>query len=173
MQGRDVELAARWWQWAMAMPNAKNPVVDETGELAGIDQPADVWFLAGTFGGEVKRACTIPRGRPIFFPTFNLFQAVPYSLFGRPELPTAPEASGHAVLNGTPLPVREVVNAKSFRVTAAAGGPFGITGRVKAKAWGLWCSIDDLPPGDHDLSFGGEYQPGGFWVHAHYELKIV
>ncbi|MET8428950.1 hypothetical protein [Nocardia sp. NPDC004860] len=172
MASSDVELAARWWQWAMSVPNAKNPVVDETGEFAAIDQPTDVWFLAGTFGGRVERRCTIPHGRPIFFPAFNMFQKVPDGFFARGEVPVAPAASGHAALNGVPLPVRAVTNDKAFRITAAAGGPFGHTGRFKAKAWGLWVRLDDLAPGDYVLTFGGEYEPGGFWVEVTYQLEI-
>ncbi|QIS14743.1 hypothetical protein [Nocardia arthritidis] len=173
MRHTDDQLAARWWQWAMSIPNAKNPVRDESGEYAAEGQPEDVWFLAGTFGGKVSRRCAVPHGRPLFFPTFNMFQRVKgFSLFGS-QVPVAPAATGHAELNGVSLPVRLVANRTPFGVTAAAGGPFGVTGRFKATAWGLWCRLDDLSRGDYVLTFGGEYEPGGFWVEAAYQLEIV
>ncbi|MGF6885042.1 hypothetical protein ABIA39_003383 [Nocardia sp. GAS34] len=174
MHSSNVDLAVRWWQWAMSIPNAKNPVCDETGILAAEGQPDDVWFLAGTFGGEVSRCCSVPSGRPIFFPAFNMFQKVRKSFpFVGGRVPVAPTASGHAELNGVSLPVQEVTNRIPFSVNAAAGGPFGVTGLFKATAWGLWCRLDDLQPGDYILTFGGEYEPGGFWVQAAYQLEIV
>ncbi|WP_319315084.1 hypothetical protein [Streptomyces sp. TX20-6-3] len=29
------------------------------GRACGRDQPLDVWFLAGTFGGQVQHACEV------------------------------------------------------------------------------------------------------------------
>jgi hypothetical protein len=55
-------LAARWVRWVAGVGPLRNPVADGTGEHAAIDQPDDVWFLAGTFGGEVERRCSIPAG---------------------------------------------------------------------------------------------------------------
>ena len=70
------ELSARWWQWALSVPAASNPIVDATGEFCAEGQFDDVYFLAGTFSGEtlVERECTIPAsnaGKPIFFPILN------------------------------------------------------------------------------------------------------
>ncbi|WP_159080252.1 hypothetical protein [Nocardia suismassiliense] len=170
MQRRDIEFAARWWQWAMAIPADRNPVSDETGEFAGEEQPADVWFLAGTFGGKVSRKCAVPFGRPIFFPAFNILQKS--SLFAR-RVPVIPTASGHAELNGVSLPLREVANRSPFLVDAVPDAPFGPAGRYRANAWGLWCRLDDLRRGDYILTLGGEYEPGGFWVEVTYDLEIV
>lgn len=66
------EFSARWWQWLLSIPAAVNPNLDTTGEHCGLGQYDDVWFLAGTFGGPpVTRTCTIPAGKPIFFPIIN------------------------------------------------------------------------------------------------------
>ncbi|WP_405162673.1 hypothetical protein OG203_41440 [Nocardia sp. NBC_01499] len=170
MRSRDIELAARWWQWAMAIPTDRNPVSDETGKFAAEGQPADVWFLGGTFGGKVTRKCAVPHGRPIFFPAFNILQRA--SLFGR-RVPVVPTASGHAELNGVSLPLREVANRSPFLIDADPDGPFGPPGRYRANAWGLWCSLDDLSRGDYILTLGGEYEPGGFWVEVTYDLEVV
>ncbi|MFI6996809.1 hypothetical protein [Nocardia sp. NPDC050175] len=170
MRSRDIELAARWWQWASAIPTATNPVSDETGKFADVDQSADVWFLAGTFGGKVSRKCSVPYGRPIFFPAFNYLQRA--SLFGR-RVPVVPTASGHAELNGVSLPLREVANRSPFLIDAHPDGPFGPPGRYRANAWGLWCSLDELSRGDYILTLGGEYEPGGFWTEVTYDLEVV
>ena len=41
----------RWWGWVSSTPDASNPVKDQTGQFCAVNQPSDVWFLAGTFGG--------------------------------------------------------------------------------------------------------------------------
>jgi hypothetical protein len=64
--------AAEWWQWALGVPAATNPVDDLTGANCAERQVDDVWFLAGTFGDmPVVRDCTIPEGTSLFFPLIN------------------------------------------------------------------------------------------------------
>ena len=72
------EWSARWWQWLLSIPAAINPNLDSTGANCGEGQVDDVWFLAGTFGGAVNRSCTIPAGKPIFFPLINNIAIKPY-----------------------------------------------------------------------------------------------
>ena len=69
-------LAARWVQWGAATNYDCNPIADETGSCADAEQPEDVWFLAGCFGGTVNRTCTIPANKKIFFPVFNIWMKV-------------------------------------------------------------------------------------------------
>ncbi|MCX4536044.1 hypothetical protein OHA79_13165 [Streptomyces sp. NBC_00841] len=59
-------LAGRWWKWALSAPDDRSPVKDTTGEHAAWNQPDDLWFLAGTYGGRVVRRCAIPSDRPVF-----------------------------------------------------------------------------------------------------------
>lgn len=64
--------AAQWWQWALSVPDAVNPLKDFTGQNCAARQIGDVWFLAGSFStGSVERSCTIPAGKSIFFPVIN------------------------------------------------------------------------------------------------------
>jgi hypothetical protein len=65
------EWSARWWQWALSIPAETNPILDMDGANCANGQYDDVWFLAGTFGGPAVRSCTIPAGKPIFFPLLN------------------------------------------------------------------------------------------------------
>ena len=41
--------AAEWWQWALGVPLATNPLIDTTGEFCTQRQVDEVWFLAGSF----------------------------------------------------------------------------------------------------------------------------
>jgi hypothetical protein len=68
------EWSAKWFQWAYAGPEGENAVEDKTGEFCAVNQPkGKVWFLAGSFGlPGVKRACTIPPDRALFYPLINI-----------------------------------------------------------------------------------------------------
>jgi hypothetical protein len=71
------EWGARWWQWVDAIPADSNPLLDATGASCGIGQSGPVWFLAGTTGGSATRSCTVPTGKAIFFPIFNVLNDYP------------------------------------------------------------------------------------------------
>ena len=59
---------AKWWQWALSIPQDVNPIGDTTGKYCGQDQEGPVWFLVGTFGGAAERTCEIPEGKAILIP---------------------------------------------------------------------------------------------------------
>jgi hypothetical protein len=64
--------AAEWWQWALGVPAATNPLTDETGEHCTQRQVGGTWFLAGSFGSEpVVRRCIVPEGKALFIPLIN------------------------------------------------------------------------------------------------------
>jgi hypothetical protein len=67
--------AAQWWQWALGVPRAVNPLTDTTGEHCAQRQVDQVWFLAGSFlgPGPIVRTCEIPAGKSLFFPLINTF----------------------------------------------------------------------------------------------------
>jgi len=67
--------SAAWWQWALSGTAADNPVADPTGANCAVRQTAAVWFLAGTFGGDAERACTVPADKALFFPLVNTIWA--------------------------------------------------------------------------------------------------
>jgi hypothetical protein len=65
-------MQALWREWATAEPVDTNPVADRTGEHGAHNQPSDdVWFLAGTFGGQAQRRCAVPLGMRIVAPAIN------------------------------------------------------------------------------------------------------
>jgi hypothetical protein len=61
-----------WWKWAASFEDDDSPIVDRTGDLCASGQQGAVWFLAGVYGSApVKRECTIPADKWIFFPIVN------------------------------------------------------------------------------------------------------
>src|SRR5687768_6967338 len=67
----------KWWQWIMSIPPGVNPLNDQSGENAVINQPEkDVWFIGGTWATEKmlsipNRKIQIPSDRSILFPVIN------------------------------------------------------------------------------------------------------
>ncbi|MER6093389.1 hypothetical protein [Streptomyces bluensis] len=148
-------LAGRWWKWAMSAPDDQSPVRDTTGEHAAWNQPDDLWFLAGTYGGRVVRSCEIPAGRRLFFPVLNMQHSRSYSKV--PQSLGVAEAT--ASLNGVPLPLQEF--SGQFR-----------TGLTRRFAWGVWGGIAPLTPGAYVLEIKAR-STGGFWVDTTYHLEAT
>src|SRR5262245_20854043 len=66
------EWSAEWWQFVLSIPASENPLLDDTGQKCAVGQRGPVWFLVGTTGGPVTRACSLPEGKALFFPVLNL-----------------------------------------------------------------------------------------------------
>ncbi|MFI8516873.1 hypothetical protein ACIGEZ_03410 [Streptomyces sp. NPDC085481] len=137
-------------------PDEVSPVADRAGEHAAWQQPDDVWFLAGTYGGQVVRHCEIPADRRIFFPVLNVQHTKHYS---RKPL-TLDVSEAKTYLNGVPLPTHEFT-APPFRV-----------GLRMHLAWGIWSGIAPLLPGQYVLEIKVTTTTG-FWVDTTYHLTVV
>jgi hypothetical protein len=160
-------LAARWVRWVAAAGPLKNPVGDETGEYAALNQPDDVWFLAGTSGERMERTCTVPAGRDMFLPVFNYWNR---NAAGPPEVPD--RATGSLTVDGASLTPDPIGTPVPFMVTGARLN--GVTLRKKpvpVTVWGLWKLVPALPPGEHQLHAVGS-DGYGFTVDITYRLLV-
>ncbi|MFJ3226348.1 signal protein [Streptomyces sp. NPDC086783] len=159
------ELQGRWWTWAASEPEATNPVTDPDGSQCARNQPKDVWFLAGTFGTRVDRACTVPDGVPLAFPLVNLFGT-------REDCASfMASAEGRATLDGRRIEP-ETHKGRTVTVVGTADNPLtGTSGRYEAVGCGLWVQLPPLEPGAHSLTIRGS--SGDFSVGADYALTVV
>lgn len=163
-------LAEQWWQWAMSSPRQSSPVSDATGESCTTGQSGEVWFLAGGFGSsKIKRKCTIPAGRSLFFPLINMVYWPTPERVGVFTCERAKELS--ALNNDTAIDLFAEIDGKAldglkqFRV--ASQSCFDVFSRVPSaqkpyKAYpsatdGYWLLVRPLPPGRHSIKFGGRY----------------
>lgn len=164
-------LPARWWIWADDFSAGTNPIADPSGESCALHQPDDVWFLAGTYGGSARRACTIPRDQPIYFPVLNLICGVPAgSNASAMEGCTSEPDALDATLDGDPLTIEEQ-SSGVFSFTARAGGATSMEpGLHDAIAWGHWVGPLQVYPGQHVLTFTGS--SGSFEVEVTYDLTV-
>ena len=167
-------LAARWVRWVAASGPLANPVEDETGKYAALNQPDDVWFLAGTHGKPMTRTCVVPLGRDLFLPIFNMWF---FPSDGPPEeVPGFPEwrarCSGSLVVDGVALDPEVISTPVPFIVAGARLN--GVTARKKpmpTTVWGLWKRIPALDPGEHWLRAVGT-DGDAFTVDVTYRLAV-
>ncbi|WP_256727349.1 hypothetical protein [Streptomyces acidiscabies] len=123
-----------------------------------------MWFLAGTFGGQVDRTCEVPGGRPIAVPVVNLFgddQDCAAFMEG---------ARGTVMLDGKPVEP-DVYAGDSITVEGTQDNPvIQEAGRFTATGCGLWVQLPSLAPGAHALKIRG--RSGGFSVGVDYALTV-
>lgn len=181
------EWTVKWWQWLLSTPKACNPLIDQSGENADINQPNEhVWFLAGKLGSEDKnfplRNCNIPVGRSILFPVINCEA----NLIEFPELKTKEALIDHVVndentivektciLSDMPIDVQRVKSdPEIFEVSLNNDNIYNVNGgNTIASADGYWVFLRPPPRGEYELSFRGSCENGRLCSGANYKLKI-
>jgi len=121
-----------------------------------VNQPDDVWFLAGTFGGKANRTCTIPAGKPAYFPVMNqMLEVLDADLVEQALEECDPRPlKTSADLDGDQLKIDTATSEGAFRFSA---GPDSLIATPNsdflAVACGDWVGPLDLSPGEHLLRF--------------------
>jgi hypothetical protein len=180
------EWSAKWWIWALSIPEENNPITDQTGENCDINQQGPVWFLAGTLGGSVTRQCDIPPDKAILLSPLNI--ECSYAEF--PTMKTEkelrdcaqwPGAAVEVTIDGVNIHDIDKYNVQSpiFDVVLPENNIFGApAGPTKAVSGGWWVLLRPLPPGEHQINFGGSVVDNpttgtqGFAVEATYNLNV-
>jgi hypothetical protein len=170
LKNRDAAaLSADWWKWAMSSPAEINPVQDRSGENCGVGQEGKVWFLAGGFGSsKIRRRCTIPSDKYLFFPVINMAYWPREANDGY----TCDRAKASAAMNNdTALDLFVEVDGVSLkdpkRYRARSSKCFDIYERVPesvkpyraypSASDGYWILIRPLKKGKHTIKFWGRY----------------
>jgi hypothetical protein len=172
----------RWWHWALSIPISINPVLDETGKYAGINQQSKVWFLAGTIGDENKvahRSCVIPKGKAILFPVINYiftdeFLCSGIDLIKHVQKDIDDIVVREAIVNGYRIPTHRVKSEPLlFKLKVDEENKLGIpVGTTMASADGYWVFLKPLNDGKYDLHFHGACSGGLRNASAHYQIMI-
>jgi hypothetical protein len=178
------ELSAQWWQWALSIPAATNPVYDTNGQYCMVGQRGPVWFLAGTFTGlPTQRTCSVPEGVDLFFPVVNqAFYNSPGC--GQPNsdisvkeqraiiAPVIDSATNLSVkLDNAPVGNLHRVRSVVFPtyLPNGAGCPAGVYSPSVDD--GIYVRLERLSVGQHHLSIQGMVP--GFMVDVFYTLNVV
>jgi hypothetical protein len=187
------EWGSRWWQWLYELPqkqgDCKSPENDPSGELCTLGQSGEVYFLAGTRGGNATRTCTLPRGKALFFPiiTYSGDNAgVPLDQQGteddfRNGINTAVNAMSELSLklDGVAQDVSPLkVPSTQYTYTLppepnqyTCAGASGVVGLVSpAFHGGYYAMVAPPSPGQHTIEFGG--RNAAFRLDVTYKLRI-
>jgi hypothetical protein len=178
------EWTIKWWQWAMSIPQDKNPLIDKTGKYCAEGQNGPVWFLAGTSDKthQAQRRCTIPNGKAILFPIIVSqfsFSEVPHITTDKELIShTAEDINRWSVLETTVDEIR-LGHLDEYRIQS---GPFELfvpdnniwdikPGPTKAASDGFWVFLGPLSDGNHTIRFHG-IEPN-YETAVTYNLTIV
>ncbi len=172
-----------WWEWNFAIPRDRNPVADTTGAFCAEGQSGPVWFLAGSFGGNVVRHCTVPPGKTLFFPVLNTIVWVPRRgnteeeirafAFARMNSATRLEVT----IDGVPAQDIASYLADSDAFTLVLP-PNDVTGLgpatfFPAVAVGYSLMVTPLTPGEHTIHIAAASTfPGPFALDITYHLTV-
>jgi hypothetical protein len=187
-------LSAQWWQWALSIPAASNPVADADGAYCMVGQRGPIWFLAGTSTSTpTVRTCTVPANSPLFFPVINsAFVDTPdcgqegksYSVEEMRAIldPILDGASGiEATLDNRPIKSVRRVKSKVFAAVFPANSLWDapgtsclVPGRIYSPSVddGYYVRLRGLSEGQHHLTFRG-MNADGFSIDIVYTLNAV
>jgi hypothetical protein len=173
-----------WWNWAFSVPRAVNPIYDDTGQFAHVNQHGPVWFLAGTFGENkiVRRTCTIPYGKAILFPIINY----EINKIEKPGLRTKSDlindviedindiVKKDVIIDGELLPVYRIqADPPTFVLRIVEGLDADLPGgAIEAAADGYWIFLKPLSVGKHNIYFHGACSGGTRNSRAEYTVLV-
>jgi hypothetical protein len=185
-------LTGEWWQWAVSIPVAANPMLDASGGNCMVGQHGDTWFLAGGFGGgTASRTCKVPEGVTLFFPATNSVNFDTPGVCGQVGRLSVADLRGYSAsfidslkqtsvtLDSRPvrtrrirsdvfplvLPVENVFTAPPDCLVPADVYP-------RAVDDGIYASIDGLTPGEHIVQIAAS-NGGNFNLNVTYRLIVV
>jgi hypothetical protein len=162
--------AALWCNWMLSIPKKNNPSLDETGKYCSMNQNYEnVWFLTGTFGNivPVKRKCTIPAGKAIFFPILVKEDSLEEDSDLKTELELIKRSRDatnrlihmEATIDGEKVDQLESYRAQSkvFDLTFPEDCVYHVRpGLTRSVCDGYWLFIKPLQVGKHYIYFKGK-----------------
>jgi hypothetical protein len=191
------QLSGEWWQWALSIPVADNPLADLTGQKCMVGQRGADWFLAGTFGAaSATRACSIPEDATLFFPVINFVGIDTPNACGQDSTPLPSSvyraqaadfingaANLSARIDGQPIKNLHRVQSQVFAVALPQDNLFapacaqfgGLPAGIYSPAVddGVYVRVDQLAVGQHTLQIHAENPSQGFVLDVTYTLKVV
>jgi len=175
-------LLNEWWQWALSIPSAVNPILDNSGKSCSIGQRGNLWLLAGNTGGRTVRDCTMPAGSRALIPVHNTF-CFADGQFTEQQCLDAVVAywNSFTVTEATLDGVAQVLidqpavpGESAFTFTVPRNGIFGLrAGLYRATvSAGRWAIVDLAEPGLHTLRVRA-INTAGFMVDVTYRLTVA
>ena len=192
VQGKSYEdWSAKWWQWALALPNSVNPIEDLDGSFQAQGQSGKVWFLAGTSGFEAERTVRVPRDKAIFFPIVNNIWVTlpdmgdsPFSMAGAEQAARAAintvadtlecEVDGKALKNTADYRVKSPVFDAYLPIDAWGFAPYidHAGNYPDCVSDGYWIMLEPLSIGKHTIHFRGGNSLTPWFTEVTYHVTV-
>lgn len=176
------EWTIKWWEWVLSIAESNNPVLDNSGENAHLNQNHKVWFLAGTIGDDnviAHRTCIVPKGKHIMFPIINYIYTEdrPFNemeVINHVKNDIDDIVVKEASIDGYRVPIYRVKSDPFlFNLKVTEENKFGIrVGEIDACADGYWVFIKSLSEGAHEIKFHGACSGGIRNAAANYSIRI-
>jgi len=157
-----------WWQWAVSMSSSLSPVKDTTGQFCHINQKGKVWFLSGGYGtSKIKRKCSIPKDKLIFFPVINMLHYP--SALSKPSCKSVKqsasinnqflisfkvEVDGQKYLNPA---LHRYGSVECFDLIKLQKSNLNASQIFPSATDGYWIMLNPLSKGKHSIAFHAEY----------------
>jgi hypothetical protein len=179
--------AAKWCRWMLSIPRKDNPALDKNGKKCSMNQHDKyVWFLTGTFGNIhiVKRKCTIPSGKAIFFPILVKEDSLKedsdlkteLQLINRSRDATNRMMHIEATIDGKKMGELNSYRVQSevFDLTFPQNNVYDVTpGPTRSVCDGYWLFVKPFRTGKHYIYFKGETALKEPFTLAHLKNKRV
>ena len=169
---------AAFWQWALSIPAAVNPLLDATGADCMVGQSGGVWYLAGTFGAaSATRDCDVPEGTAFFVPVINEVNVNVPGLCGQVGSQSSSELRAQIVafIDGATNLSLTVDGIAVNNVRRIKSGVFALT-FPEDNLFNLLCGPGAIPAGVYSPAIDDGYygqvnalSPGAHIVHIHSE----
>ncbi len=167
----------KYWEWSRSVAADQKPSADQSGAHCADRQSGPVWFLTGSeSAAPVVRSCEIPVGMHVLVPIMNvLAQPSPGRTVACEELTQTLKSFGSEVAD-----LRLMVDGVALQsptLYRTATGCFelnDISRELKGMAAGdgYWIFLKPLPPGRHEIAFGGKYMGDGFTQDIKYLINV-
>jgi hypothetical protein len=177
-----VALLNEWWQWALSMPAAVNPVLDNSGARCMLGQRGNLWFLAGNTGGRTVRKCTLAAPARVLIPVHNT-ACVPDAQRSEQQCADAVlahwqsfsfaearlDGAAQALIDQPPVPGESV-----FTIAVPKDGMLDLKpGLYRATAAaGRWAIVDLAQPGLYTLQVRA-FNAAGVAIDVTYRLTVA
>ncbi len=165
----------KYFEWSRSFPQSAKPSADPTGARCGVGQSGPVWFLTGSESTDpVSRSCDVPANVYVFVSILNSLAQPTMGKSVRCEQLTeflrkfGSEVSGlYLKVDGAELKNISLYRAgtECFELDDVSRGQKGL-----AAGDGYWVFLEPLPPGHHDIEFGGKYLTNGFTQNIRYRI---
>jgi hypothetical protein len=176
---------AKWWQWVLNIPAHKNPMLDQSGQNASLNQgSADVFFLCQTYeqtSSIPTRVIEIPIGKLIFMPVINWLSLSGSDGFSDEELLSIAKkridmvVNLEASINGERIHGLEKFRVRSpfFEVDLPEGNVIGLPpGNRRGVSEGYWIFIVSECKKVNLKSFGS-CSSGATKIGVNYNISFV